>query len=286
MKLLQSKDININYAPQIVSVEHFFVHPNPEVVNLKCCTIGGFTTIVSKNMQPGLYVYFPTECKITSSFLYSNNLFRDNLLNKDQTQKGFFESNGRVKIVRLKGVPSEGVLMPITSLYNWITTLNGSDNNQIDGIEVNTTFDAIDKYILATKYTVSKQYTKRKDPNAVNIKPFKKFSKVLINQFRFHYDTIILKRTPWVVNPNSLISLTYKVHGASGISANVLCREKLSWKQKFVQWLTKTPQYQYDNLYSSRKVIKNNGISNFYSYNIWKYANEIVAPKLSKGMTA
>lgn len=47
------------------------------------------------------------------------------------------------------------------------------------------------------------------------------------NQFRFHYDTVLIKKCPWVIKPNDIISITSKVHGTSGISADVLCKRPL-----------------------------------------------------------
>lgn len=84
----------------------------------------------------------------------------------------------------------------------------------------------------------------------------KDLDKIIENQFRFHYDTVLIKKCPHVLHPNDLISITSKVHGTSGISAYVLCKQELNWKQKIARWLTGEEFDKYDYLYSSRSVIK------------------------------
>ena len=101
--------------------------------------------------------------------------------------------------------------------------------------------------------------------------------------------TTLIKKCPHVIKPTDLISITEKVHGTSGISAYVLCKKPLTWKEKIAKWLTGEEFDIYDYLYASRSVIKNQyynkGVSNgFYGVDVWKYADEIVRPWLIKGM--
>lgn len=290
MTLKKSKDINENYSAQIVKIESFFDHPNPDCTGLKCCSVNGFTVIVSKDTEPGTYVYFPVECAIEKSYLSANNLFRDATLNVDPEQHGFFEENGRVKMIKLQKYPSEGFIMSIDSLYTWQQHMLGKKPEGLRGADINVTFDSVDGYLLCKKYVPKNTRTS----GMGNKKPTKKsakLNKVIDTQFRFHYNTVVLKKTPWVVKPYDIIQLTYKVHGTSGISAYVLCKQKLSIAQRIAKFLTKEPFLKYDYLWSSRKVVKNPYFNEsvntgFYGVDIWKYANEIVAPKLSKGMTA
>ena len=81
------------------------------------------------------------------------------------------------------------------------------------------------------------------------------------------------------------------MHGTSGISANVLCRQELNWRQKIAKWLTGEEFNRYDYLYSSRTVIKNkfynkNVGDGFYGVDVWAEADKIVRPCLAKGQTA
>lgn len=102
--------------------------------------------------------------------------------------------------------------------------------------------------------------------------------------------TTLIKKCPRVIKPNDLISITEKVHGTSGISAYVLCKQPLNWKQKVAKWLTGEEFNKYDYLYASRKVIQNqyynpNVSLGFYGVDFRQYADAIVKPCLQPGMT-
>lgn len=293
MKLIQSKNANVNYLAKIVKIENFHKHSDPEVTKLKCCCIDGFNIITGIDSEPGLYVYFPTACCINPKFLSYANLYRHGELNVDQTKTGMFEDNGRVKAIRLRGELSEGFIIPIVVLENWVM----STVNVELKVEEGTEFDSIEhdgKTFWVNKKYIPKNTRTSGAPGSGNSgkgKQPKGLDKIIENQFRFHYDTVLIKKCPHVLHPNDLISITSKVHGTSGISAYVLCKQELNWKQKIARWLTGKEFDKYDYLYSSRSVIKNqyynrNVQSGFYGVDVWRYADDVVRPCLSKGMTA
>lgn len=293
MKLIQSKNANVNYLAKIVKIDNFHKHSDPEVTKLKCCCIDGFNIITGIDSEPGLYVYFPTACCINPKFLSYANLYRHGELNVDQTKTGMFDDNGRVKAIRLRGELSEGFIIPIVVLENWVMStvnveLKVEEGTEFDSIEHDgKTFWVNKKYIPKNTRTPgapgSGNSSKGKQPKGLD--------KIIENQFRFHYDTVLIKKCPHVLHPSDLISITSKVHGTSGISAYVLCKQELNWKQKIARWLTGEEFDKYDYLYSSRSVIKNQYYNKsvqggFYGVDVWKYADDIVRPCLSKGMTA
>lgn len=293
MKLIQSKNANVNYLAKIVKIDNFHKHSDPEVTKLKCCCIDGFNIITGIDSEPGLYVYFPTACCINPKFLSYANLYRHGELNVDQTKTGMFDDNGRVKAIRLRGELSEGFIIPIVVLENWVM----STVNVELKVEEGTEFDSIEhdgKTFWVNKKYIPKNTRTSGAPGSGNSgkgKQPKGLDKIIENQFRFHYDTVLIKKCPHVLHPNDLISITSKVHGTSGISAYVLCKQELNWKQKIARWLTGEEFDKYDYLYSSRSVIKNqyynrNVQSGFYGVDVWRYADDVVRPCLSKGMTA
>lgn len=293
MKLIQSKNANVNYLAKIVKIDNFHKHSNPEVTKLKCCCIDGFNIITGIDSEPGLYVYFPTACCINPKFLSYANLYRHGELNVDQTKTGMFEDNGRMKAIRLRGELSEGFIIPIVVLENWVM----STVNVELKVEEGTEFDSIEhdgKTFWVNKKYIPKNTRTSGAPGSGNSgkgKQPKGLDKIIENQFRFHYDTVLIKKCPHVLHPSDLISITSKVHGTSGISAYVLCKQELNWKQKIARWLTGEEFDKYDYLYSSRSVIKNQYYNKsvqggFYGVDVWKYADDIVRPCLSKGMTA
>lgn len=293
MKLIQSKNANVNYLAKIVKIDNFHKHSDPEVTKLKCCCIDGFNIITGIDSEPGLYVYFPTACCINPKFLSYANLYRHGELNVDQTKTGMFDDNGRVKAIRLRGELSEGFIIPIVVLENWVM----STVNVELKVEEGTEFDSIEhdgKTFWVNKKYIPKNTRTPGAPGSGNSgkgKQPKGLDKIIENQFRFHYDTVLIKKCPHVLHPSDLISITSKVHGTSGISAYVLCKQELNWKQKIARWLTGEEFDKYDYLYSSRSVIKNQYYNKsvqggFYGIDVWKYADDIVRPCLSKGMTA
>lgn len=293
MKLVQNKNANVNYLAKIVKIENFHKHSDPEVTKLKCCCIDGFNIITGIDSEPGLYVYFPTACCINPKFLSYANLYRHGELNVDQTKTGMFDDNGRVKAIRLRGELSEGFIIPIVVLENWVM----STVNVELKVEEGTEFDSIEhdgKTFWVNKKYIPKNTRTPGAPGSGNSgkgKQPKGLDKIIENQFRFHYDTVLIKKCPHVLHPSDLISITSKVHGTSGISAYVLCKQELNWKQKIARWLTGEEFDKYDYLYSSRSVIKNQYYNKsvqggFYGVDVWKYADDIVRPCLSKGMTA
>ncbi len=294
MKLIKSKKHDVNYLSKIVNIREFKPHSNPEVTRLKCCTIDGFNIITGIDSQPGLYIYFPALSCINSDFLSYANLYRHKELNKDPEQSGMFEDNGRVKAIRLKGEISEGFILPVTVLENYIVSVT---NQELNNVKEGTEFDAVEhgekEFWITKKYLPKRTYTqgqggskgpRRKVPHRLD--------KIREDQFRFHYDTVIIKKCPFVINPESLIHLSYKMHGTSGISAYILCHKSLNWKEKLAKWLTGRSFDEYGHIYASRTVIKNRYYnpqvgSGFYSnIDIWGEADKIVGPALKKGETA
>jgi hypothetical protein len=92
-----------------------------------------------------------------------------------------------------------------------------------------------------------------KEFKGTNIYGTKEYESNLVeNQFRFHQDIFMLYWNLHRIEPNSLISITYKLHGISGISSYVLCKDPITKFDK----------------------------------DIWEIANDEIAPYLPKGFSA
>lgn len=294
MKLIKSKKANENYLSKIVMIDSFRKHNDPEVNRLKVAIVDGFNIITGIDSEPGLYVYFPALSQINPDFLSYANLYRHKELNKDPEQSGMFEDNGRVKAIKLRGEISEGFIIPLTVLESYIVSVT---NQELKDIQENTEFDSVEhegkEFWISKKYIAKRQYPQGSgtSSNKTKYKVPKQLDKIRDDQFRFHYQTILIKKCPYVINPESLIQLSYKIHGTSGISAYVLCHKPLSWKERIAKWLTGESFDKYDYIYSSRTVIKNKYYnpqvgSGYYSDDIWSEADKIVRPKLARGETA
>lgn len=118
MKLIKSKNANINYLAKIVDIHQFHSHPDPEVTKLKCVYVDGYNVIVGIDEEPGKYVYFPTNSQINPNLLTYANLYRHSEKNADNSKTGYFQDNGRVTAIKLRGCVSEGFLLPILTFNN------------------------------------------------------------------------------------------------------------------------------------------------------------------------
>ena len=302
MKLIVGPKANVNYLAKIVKIEHFKPHTDPEVTRLKCCVVDGFNIICGIDSEPGLYVYFPTACCLNPDFLRYANLYRHKELNNDPEQSGMFDDNGRVKAIRLRGELSEGFILPAVMLENYILSVTNVELTCKEGTE----FDCVEHdgktFWINKKYIPKHTHTFGTSGSGKQGKQPKGLDKIIENQFRFHYDTTLIKKCPHVIKPTDLISITEKVHGTSGISAYVLCNHPRNTRNKIWAWAAKyifkldlvgaVNMYpEYDYIYASRSVVKNkyynqNVGDGFYGVDVWKHADNIVKPWLLKGMTA
>lgn len=278
MKL--KKPENQNYSAIVVKLEKFVDLENCD--NVKAAIIMGNHVIVSKDTKEGdIGIYFPIETQLSHEFVSNNNLYRHSQYNVDDTKKGYFEDNRRVRCVKFRGNKSEGLYMPIESLKFVL-------GDKINELNVGDEFDELEGVNICKKYVIKQ---KQQNPSSKNKKGKKpKESKIIDNQFRFHDDTVMLYRNLDKINLDDLISITYKIHGTSAISGNVLCKKKLNFFENFLKFFgVNIIDFKYDNIYASRRVIKNEDLNpnaqHYYDEDIWGIANNRIKDLLLDGMT-
>ncbi len=255
MKLSVRED-STNYACTVVELP-----PMQDVIgldNLKRVTIFGNDFLVGKDSNPDdLYLFFPAESQLSEEFCRDNNLFRDSTKNIDQTKKGFFEDNRRVKAIKFKGIISTGFVIPISALPDELHLAKGIGTILSPGDE----FTDINGVNICKKYKIVRIHSTTSKESRFN-KKLKRFDKLVPNQFRFHTDTSHLAKNLHLFKTDDIIVITDKWHGTSAVFANVLINRKLSILDKVAK-LFGVPVVDkvYDNLYSSRSVIKNQYIN-------------------------
>jgi hypothetical protein len=263
--------------------------------NIKGTTLFGNHIIISKDVKIGdKGIYFPVESKLSDTFLKFNNLYDKPEMNSDTTKKGFFSSKGRVRAVKLKGFKSDGFWIPIESLnflnreYKYIELYEELTYPFVD-LRDGDEFDTIDGVLICEKYVVSYQNSannKKQNEKSSKIK----LSRLIHNQFRLHTDTEQLGRNIHKIKAYELMSLSQKLHGTSGISSLILCKRKLNLFEKLLRKMhVKIVDTEYSNIFSSRKVIKNDDLrkskNDYYSVDIWSIANDELKSFLIPGMT-
>ncbi len=274
--------INKNYCATVVRVDKFINLPNCD--NVKHAIIFGNSVIVSKDIEDYQYgMFFPVETKLSNEFLRKNNLYRKPEMNDDASIKGYFEDSGRVKCMKFRGHKSEGFYIPISSLDGIL-----SSKEDYKDIMVGDEFDELNGIRICEKYTIPSRTEGNR--NSKNGKIVKRISRIIENQFRLHVDTSQLRKSIEMIKPLDVISITYKLHGTSFVVGNLLVKRKLKWWENLIyKILNKLPQTEYDAIYSSRKVVKNEyeskNHSHYYSYDLWSDIKDELKDSIQNGIT-
>jgi hypothetical protein len=247
--------------------------------NLMGVTVFGNLTLVQKDYElEQLYVFFPAGTVLDQDFVSKNNLFREPTLNADQTKKGYFEPNARVKAIKFRGNTSTGVLMKLDCLaaigIDTSSLKEGDEFNEIDGLLL------CEKYVVPTKSAnlASKQN--------------KLLDKIVESKFfPEHPSTSFLLKHLHTLDLSDHVVLTYKLHGTSVRVGNTLTKRNLTWKDKIAKFFgveVKTEHYQV--VVGSHHVVKSvnfeglKGKQHFYPTDLWTVAaKEFLAGKLYEG---
>lgn len=272
-----SKKANLNYLAKIVYINNIEKHPNAD--RLQVTKVDFQNVILGLDAKPGdIYVFFPLECQINDKFLSFTNAYRDKELNKDKTKQGFFESNGRVRAVKLRGEKSMGYVVPIKELENFV----GEELSSFVGQE----FDTIKNVQLVRKYYV-------KEPSAdlggkQGKKP--KISRLVEGQVKLHVDTENFRKNAFKIVPSDVISISYKVHGTSFWTSHVLVKRKLNIVERGLKSLGVTIQdKEYGIVYGSRRTVKaeteTSEKQHYYKYDLWAEIKNDLCEFIPKGYT-
>lgn len=317
-KFTLSTGHNPNYLAWVHRVGE--VYPIPDADRLVKTTINGYDIVVSKDTKPGdIVVYFPTETMLSNKFLSANNLYElserhlnsnyeevEKLITKSQecsaseaivvmseakSKCGFFNKHGRVRMLKLRGEYSMGFLTPTSSLINAYPELVDIDWEALIG----TSFDTVCDDLICQKYIPAVKVNEHVNTGQRNfkktMKKLKRFDRIVPGTFEFHYDTKQLGEHFKEIKPDDVVTISVKVHGTSTIMSNIPVNRKLTVWEKIKKFLgCNVVLTEYGNVYSSRRVIKNQYINptagpGFYTTDVWGKVNDVFAPLLTKDMT-
>jgi len=284
--LRTSEKANPNYLSKVVMLGEPVKHPKAD--RLQGFIVDYQVVYTDLSYSKGdLCIFFPIESQIHEKILHHLNLYEDKTKNSDPEQRGFFNKHGRVRAIKLKQEKSEGFLLKITAfndaLSKFIPDFKEPDYTKF----VDTEFDSYNDVVVTKKYVAKTQHAlSSKEKKVVK----KKESRLVDNQFRFHIDTLHLKKNVHKINPNSLVSITNKIHGTSSIFSHILTKRKLNWVEKLLKKFNiNIVDSEYDYIYSSRKVIKNQfheqTNQHFYDTDVWDDVMNLIKDRFMKGVT-
>lgn len=295
--------------------------------------VNGQSVVVRKDQvhEGDVYFYAANECQLNEKFLSMNNLFeigsfelnanaeeikellvksdlakdkneRDKYRDEAKRKVGFFNKNGRVRMIRLRKVPSYGFLFGLDEMVKYCPKAKDVNLEEY----INKDFDTVDGELFVKAYVPyipERTHANGNNRNRKAQKKINRFDRMIPGEFMLHYDTSMLGKNMWRINPDDKITISVKLHGTSGIFANVkthvpikLPLIKRAWnlfvdttglfkKHRIIDYTT-----EYGDVYSSRTVIKNRYINKdvnegFYGTNVWNEYNELLKDKIDKGMT-
>lgn len=210
---------------------------------------------------------------------------------------GFFNKYGRVKRIKLKGVPSMGYLFTLDELIKWKPELADANINMEELL--NMDFDTIGGELFVKAYIprVKEPAQRGRSGNKAD-KKLKAFDRIIPGTFHFHYDTDPLGKNMWKISPTDKVFITNKLHGTSAIFSNVPVKnpKRINFFKRLWNFVTPDSWHfidyvvENDLLCSSRKVIKNSTINKgvtggFYNHDIWTEYGELLKPYIPEGIT-
>lgn len=267
-----------NYVCSVVEIKEIF--PIESADKIVRTIIFNNNVVISKNVKIGdKMLYFCSGTKLNVDFCKHNNLLTDEEQNRDKVKGYISHKQFRVKAIKLKGIISDGILLPLNSLAFYFLP------KERYSLEIGDEFTELDDITICEKYFVpiKNNGTENKQSKSVKI------SRLVENQFFLHNDTDNLRKNIDKISPEDIIGIHYKKHGTSVVIGNVLVKKQLNWIKKIISKFVQVVDTEYDIVYSSRKVIKNGYLNtnpnSYYSTDIWGDVKEEIKDKIPKNYT-
>ena len=195
--------------------------------------VDNYSMVVRKDEchEGDILFYASNESELAQEFLSKNNLFEigerqlnanyeevEKLMNEDKKDEakrmvGFFNKYGRVKMIRLGGVPSYGFLFSQKAMAEFapeVASINLEDY-------VGTEFDTVSGNLFCKAYVPrikehrsgggkGRHYKRHK-------KTIEKIDRIVEGQWAFHYDTMSLEKNAHRINPDDIVDISVKMDG-------------------------------------------------------------------------
>lgn len=286
---LTIKENSKNYPCSVVKIGE--IYPIKDADRIKRTVIYNNDIIIDTSIKEGdVMLYFVSGTKLNEDFCKWNNLLTDATLNKDGKSGYISAKKLLLKAVKLRGIVSDGLLLPLSSLSNFVENVND--------LKIGDEFTDIDEFSLCEKYIVPEN-THSKNPQNHSTKKEKLTDLIVEKQFRFHSETSHFAKNLHKFESGDRMIITRKRHGSSGIISNVLTIKKLNFFENILsKFGVNISKQEYGYIWSSGKPKSNipKGLENsthewktsnqsFYKEDIWKRAYNTLKNKCEKGIT-
>lgn len=283
----------VNYAALAVRVpKNLPKLPNSD--RLYGLNVAGFLAVVDASWleRAGeIAVLFPAEAQISEGLAKFANLHRDFTLNESKSvvDSGYLEKNRRVRPMKLRGNVSKALLLPLEKVAAYVESQVGVENHLAAWeigllIDEGDSFDTINGVELSRKYVVPVKQANLTPAQAKLAKAFKRVDEKIFPQ---HIETEQYLRNEGHVADSDIVIVTQKLHGTSVRFGNVPVKvEHTFWERLARKVGIRVPDYEYDRIGGSRKVIKDpksETQNHFYSKDVWSDAAEFYGATIPKG---
>ena len=259
MKITKSNGFRQEYCGTVVKIGEILpIEGRDRIVKTM---VNGLSIVIGKDeFQTGdVAVYCANETQLHELFLHLNSMYEDKELNIDTEKKGYINKHGRVRIVKLGGVPSYGILLNPTSIATFLNEPVAVVSDYLRN-HVNEDFDEINGEIFCKVYVPPIKASNRQlSKSERRDKKLARFKMLIEGSFRQHYDTAQLAKNMHLFSPSDSVYISNKLHGTSAIFANILTNVPTNWFKRMWRKLFGKNEYdqKYNIVYSSRNVIKN-----------------------------
>lgn len=286
MVISKHENFKEEYCATVVQIgETFPIEGRDRIVKT---LVNGLSIVIGKDeFKTGdIAVYCANETCLHELFLHLNSMYDDKELNIDQEKKGYINKHGRVRVIRLGGVPSYGLLLHPASIATFVNEPVEDVTKYLEK-HVGEDFDVINgERFVQVFIPPVKKGTERVSKQERIKKKLDRFKMLIEGSFRFHYDTAQLQKNMKDIAPDDEVYISVKVHGTSAIFANILTNIPTNWIKRLWRRIFKRSSNIYDQdynlVYSSRTIVKNQYINKnqkpggYYSDDVWGYwANKI-----------
>ena len=280
MFISKHKAFREEYCATVVQIGEIFpIEGRDRIVKT---LVNGLSIVIGKDeFKTGdIAVYCANETCLHELFLHLNSMYEDKELNMDKEKKGYINKHGRIRVVKLGGVPSYGLLIHPDSIATFINE-PVEDVTKFLESHIGEDFDEINGERFCQVYVPPTKHAQERGSKADRLKKkLDRFKMLIEGTFRLHYDTSQLQKNMSDIDPDDEVYISVKVHGTSAIFANILTNVPTNWfKRMWRKYVRHIDEYdqKYNLVYSSRTVIKNEFINpkqkpgGYYSDDVWGY---------------